>query len=313
MLLLSPLAWAENLDFQPANGQVVHEGRPVVSIGLPGKADYLHSAARMWINGKEVSGSLLRTPSFVSYRPMFDLKKGPIQVRFTIPIVGRDPAELRWTFQLDPRGKVVSFSHDGGEQRLQEYDELKVTMKAESGGEAYFTVGSIGRRQPLTETKDGVYEGTFTVEPGDYAMGAKVKGFYRLGPRQETIEAEDKVIVFGHLFRVKIYEPVDGSEVPTQFQIKGRTRPNSKVTLVPQVGFNNNMDAPNSSNANNPRTSAQAASGSGSIEVEADDKGYFVLDYGVPLRLPNLNVVMSIFAVEPGGERSVPRILRYRF
>lgn len=311
--LTSTASLSQSLNFEPANESTVLVDRPVISVSLPGSANYLHDSARLWVNGKEVSGSCLRTPMFVSYQPMTEVKKGLIRVRFTIPIVGQeDPAELRWTFMVDPAGRIKRVSHDGKE-KLQEYDELTVTMEAETGGEAWFTIDRIPGRHKLKEIEEGVYQGLYLVKPGDYAMGTRVTGFLTFGPKTEEREAEDQVVIFGHLFRVKIYEPADGSEVPTQFKIRGRTRPNSKVTLVPQIGFNENIAAPNSSNINNPRASDAASSGTGSIETKADENGFFEFDYGVPLRLPNMRVVMAIYAVEPEGERSVPRILRYRF
>ncbi len=306
-------ATAQPLTFEPANESTVHEFRPVISVSLPGKSEYVHDAARLWVDGKEVSGSCLRTPMFVSYQPMSEMKKGSVRVRFTIPVVGKEPTELRWTFKVDPTGRIkrVSYTHDGGDQ-LQEYDELTVTMEAETGGEAWFTIERIQGKHELKEIEEGIYQGTYLVKPGDYAMGAKVKAYLTFGPKTEEKEADQDIVIFGHLFRVKIYEPADGSEVETQFKIRGRTRPDCKVILVPNIGFNDNMAAPNSSNVNT--ATGQAAGGTtGSIETNADANGFFEFNYGVPLRLPNMRVVMNIYAVDPEGERSVPRIMRYKF
>jgi hypothetical protein len=70
------------------------------------------------------------------------------------------------------------------------------------------------------------------------------------------------------------------------------------------LSFNSNARFPSS------RWSSQAG---GNIEAKADEDGFFEIEYGIPISVPNLSVVLAVFAVAPDGERSVPITLRYQF
>lgn len=301
-LVVSP-ALGQDLPYSPGNGEVVSEARPLVTVKLPKGHSYNHASARMWVNEREVSASLLRTPMFVSYRPLGEMLAGPVAVRFTIPDEQGDKVELAWTFQLEPRGRIQEVTHNA-ETELGEYDELVVEMRAEPGGQAWFEVEGFKRDLPMHEEELGLYRGSYTVKPGDMKMEGTVKAHLQLGPRVETAAADRPVTIFGNIFRVKVFEPVSGSKVPLNFLIKGRTRPGAKVTAVANVGFDAAMQAPNTNTGDG---------GTGGIETRADEEGFFELEYGVPLKLPNLRVILAVFAVNQKGERSVPTILQYQF
>lgn len=301
-LVVSPAA-GQALSYSPQDGEVVSEGRPLVTVKLPKDAGHNYSSARMWVNGREVSASLLRTPMFVSYRPMGEMAAGPVDVRFTIPDARGRPVELAWAFELKPRGRIQEVTHNAVAE-LGEYEELVVEMRAEPGGQAWFEVEGFKHDLPMEEEELGVYRGRYLVKPGDMKMEGIVKAYLQLGPRVESVQAEKPVTIFGNIFRVKVYEPVSGSKVPLNFIIKGRTRPGAKVTAVANVGFDAAMQAPNTTTGDG---------GTGGMETRADDQGFFELEYGVPLKLPNMRVILSVFAVNQDGERSVPTILQYQF
>lgn len=208
-----------------------------------------------------------------------------------------------WTFEVVPSRLIESVTHNA-KQALGEYQEMEVTMKAEPGVKATFSIDNESEEYPMEEVERGVYKGTYTVRPGDYHLEVPIKGHLHLGSRRESRVSEEPAILFGHLFRVHIIEPKPGKAPSNNFLIKGRTRPGSKVSIVPRLSFNNNTRAPSS------RWSSQAG---GSIEARADDEGFFEIEYGVPISVPNLSVVLAVFAVAPDGERSVPITLRYHF
>ncbi|MBI3925017.1 MAG: hypothetical protein HY319_05710 [Armatimonadetes bacterium] len=302
LVLLSQMAAAAPpLSFTPAEGEVVHDPRPVITVNLPADGSVDPGLVRMWVNGREVTGLCLKTPSWVSYRPPVAMEAGPVEVRFATP----GPREVQFRFQVQPTARIQAVTHNGSVQELSEYDELEVTMRAESGGEAWFEVPGFKEGLPMLEVEEGLYKGKYLVQPGDYKLGGPVVGHLRLGPHLEQLASREPVKIFGHIFRVKILEPANGSQVPLQFTIKGRTRPNARITVVPKIGFDASMRAPSTGNL-------EGGEG-GAIDGKADEKGFFSIDYGVPLKLPNIRVVMAVFAVTEDGERSAPVILHYRF
>lgn len=289
-LLLSP----------PPQGQVSSNDL-IVSVSLSGplgKAMDLETA-KLFVDGRNVTGLCLRTGEYLSFRPLSPLQPGKVSARVEFS----NGVTREWSFQVIPSQLIKSVTHNA-QEALGEYQEMKVEMDAEPGLEAGFLIDHRSEEYPMTETSRGHYEGIYTVQPGDYFLGVPITGQLHLGERVESRDSESLANLFGHLFRVHIIEPLSGKAPSNDFMIKGRTRPKSKVTIVPRLSFNNNTAPP---------ASRWSDSGGGSIEAQADDEGYFQIEYGVPVSVPGLNVVLSVFAVTPSGERSVPITLRYSF
>ena len=255
--------------------------------------------AKLFVGDHDVTGLCLRTDGYLSYRPLSPLPPGPVDAKleFTNGVV------RQWSFKVVPTELIESVTHNAKEA-LGEYQELEVTMKAEPGVKATFSIDNEREEFPMEEVSRGVYEGTYTVKPGDYYLGVPIQGHIHLGSRVESRASETPAKLFGHLFRVHIIEPKSGKAPSNNFMIKGRTRPGSKVSIVPRLSFNKNTQAP---------ASRWSSGGGGSIEAKADENGFFEVEYGVPITLPNLSVVLAVFAVTPDGERSVPITLRYDF
>ncbi len=272
----------------------------MISVSVSGPlVDALNlSQAKLFVDDREVTMQCLRTDRFLSYRPLTHPAPGPVAARLEFP----NGVERAWTFTILASQVIQSVTHSATDS-LGEYEELVVTMEGEPGLKAGFLLGDEEKEYPMTEASRGVYIGTYTVAPGDFYLGEPVTGILHLGSRNEKQQAKEPVTLFGHLFRVVIFSPKSGSQTPKNFDIKGRTRPGSKVIFVPDLSFRPNTRAPNT----------QGRGGGGSFETRADDQGYFTVNYGVPISLPNLSVVMAVFATTPEGERSVPVILRYHF
>lgn len=302
-LLACLTVWAQGsttLSLSPLPETKVSNEDLMVSVSLSGplvEAMPL-SQARLFLNDKEVTLQCFCTDRLLSYRPYSPPNPGRWEARLEFP----NGVVRRWSFQVVAPSLITSVEHSG-EESLGEYEELTVTMRAEPGHQGSFRLGRSPTEHPLQETEPGLYIGTYTVMPGDFFLGEPVLVRLQKGNRVEELEAEKPVNLFGHLFRVVIQSPKSGSQTPKNFDIKGRTRPGCKVTFVPDLSFNRNSRAPNT----------QGSGTDGSFETWADEEGYFTVNYGVPMTLPNLSVVMSVFATTPKGERSVPVILRYHF
>lgn len=303
LLLLFGVAGAQeqtSLSVSPLPDASVRGEDLMISVSVSGPlVDTMNlSQARLFVDDREVTMHTLRTDRFLSYRPLAPPTPGPLKARLEFP----NGVERNWVFQVSAPQVITSVAHSATDS-LGEYEELTVTLEGEPGLKASFLLGDEEKQHPMTETSRGVYVGTYTVQPGDFYLGEPVTGQLHLGSRVETARAKTPVTLFGHLFRVVVYSPKSGSQVPNNFDIKGRTRPKCKVTFVPDLSFQRNSRAPNT----------QGSGGDGSFETWADEEGFFTVNYGVPISLPNLSVVMSVFATTPKGERSVPVILRYHF
>jgi hypothetical protein len=301
--LLSSAGWPEGTSLllsPPPDGEIQSMDL-VVSVTVSGPlSEALDLAqARLFVGGRNVTGLCLRTKDYLSYRPMNPLQPGPVEARLEFA----NGVVREWKFQVVPTELIESITHNAVDA-LGEYQEMKVQMKAEPGVKATFSIDTDREEYPLVEVSRGIYEGTYTVKPGDYFLEAPIHGHLHLGSRRESRTSDKPVTLFGHLFRVHIIEPLPGAAPSNNFLIKGRTRPGSKVSIVPRLSFNKNTRAP---------SSRWDSGGGGSIEAYADDEGFFEIEYGVPIKVPNLSVVLAVFAVSPSGERSVPITLRYNF
>lgn len=255
--------------------------------------------AKLYLNDRDVTGLCLRTESYLSYRPLTPLQPGVVEARleFTNGMV------RRWQFEVVEVSLIESVTHNA-EEALGEYQELQVQIVAAPGERVTFSIADERHEYPTEEVSEGVYEGVYTVMPGDYHLGVPIRAHLYSGEGEEQHDSEKPASLFGHLFRVHIIEPLSGKAPSNNFLIKGRTRPGSKVSLVPRLSLSSNTPAP---------SSRWDRDGGGSIETRADEDGFFEVEYGVPIALPSLSVVLSVFAVTPEGERSVPITLRYKF
>lgn len=297
------MCWAEETSLllnPPPNGEVQSIDLVVsATVSGPLREALDLRTAKLFVGGRNVTGLCLRTDGYLSFRPMNALEPGPVDAKLEFS----NGVIKQWSFDVVPTSLIQEVTHNA-EEALGEYQELEVTMKAEPGVKATFSIDTNRKEHAMEEVSRGLYRGTYTVKPGDYYLGVPIYGHLHLGSRKESRASEEQAKLFGHLFRVHIIEPLPGKAPSNNFTIKGRTRPGSKVSIVPRLSFNKNTQAP---------ASRWSRSGGGSIESKADEDGFFEIEYGVPISVPNLSVVLAVFAVAPDGERSVPITLRYNF
>lgn len=298
------LAAEPDLPYSPAAGETVTEVRPVITVQFPRDGSLRAETARFWIGGREASSGVLRSPLFASYQPLLPMPEGPVQVRFQVRRQDGSSLEREWTFTIQPRSRITSVTHDAPDL-LVEFEQLRVEMVAEPGGKAWFEIPDLCE-VPMKEVSEGVYQGSYQVKPRDYRLKTRVVGHLQFGPHESHLEAERPVTLFGHLFRVRILEPKTGSTVPLNFTIRGITRPHARISVIPKLGFQDGMSAPN-------REFGAASSQVGSIPAEADEKGEFQVEYGLPIKIPGMQCVLTIVATDQEGNRSVPAELRVKF
>jgi hypothetical protein len=300
--LTGPL-WAQPLDLVPAPDEKVQEDRPCIQVSWP-EGTLLQQKCRLWMNGQEVTGECLRSGNFLSFRPYKAPTPGTVEVRFQAEDAKGQSLEKSWKFLLAPSAWIQNLSHSATAD-LFEDDQLEVQFRAPTRGKASFTVGNLGP-VAMAEKEPGLYLGSYRIKPTDNALNSSVTVRYAKGDHREEAVASPPVKVFGGFYRVRINSPADGSQVAQTFVLSGHARPGSRVSVIPKIGFSDDTPSPTT----NSNTVAGTA---GSIPAEVDESGNFTVEYGVPLVLPGMQVVMSIFAVDSEGNRSMPTIVRYRF
>jgi hypothetical protein len=251
----------------------------------------------------EVTGSSLRTPLFVSYQAPGEVPAGPVEVRFAYRTAAGQAVDQTWSFQVKPRSHIASVRHDAAGE-LGQYDDLQVEMQADPGGQAWFEIEGLADEVPMQEVSPGLYRGAYSVEPGDFRLQAAVIGHLRLDSGTSALAADHPVSVFGHLFRVRVYEPLNGAQVPLNFVIRGRTRPFARISVTPRIGFNDALTAPTRDNPEND---------TGTIPGEADAQGNFSINYGFPIKLPSMRLAFTVVATDAEGNRSIPTMLIVHF
>ncbi|MFC1717036.1 WD40 repeat domain-containing protein, partial [Candidatus Poribacteria bacterium] len=77
-------------------------------------------------------------------------------------------------FEIDVDEDIDEISHDG-EDWLREGNSLTVWMIGKPGKQASFDIPGLVAGVPMTEAESGRYQGTYTVQAGDYTVAAKVR------------------------------------------------------------------------------------------------------------------------------------------
>ena len=303
LVLFSSGLLAQPLELVPAPEEKVVEDRPCIQVSWPEGA-VLSQRCRLWMNGQEVTSECLRSGRFLSFRPYKAPAPGAVEVRFLAEDGKGQPVEKSWKFTLAPAPWIQNLSHDA-KSDLFEDDLLQVQFRAPARGKANFTLGNLGPVE-MVEKEPGLYHGSYRVKSNDTSLNSPVTAHYQKGDHKEDAVAAGPVKVFGGFYRVRVNTPADGSVVEQNFVLSGHARPGSRVSVIPKIGFSDNVPSPTT----NSNTVAGTA---GSIPADVDEQGNFQVEYGVPILLPGMQVVMSIFAVDAEGNRSMPTIVRYRF
>lgn len=288
----------------PPESSVVEE-RPNVSVKFKNPQITKYDMVRMWFNGVEVTGNCLKTPSFFSFTPFTVIPEGPVTVRIYVPYTNGKHDDCSWTFNLH-HPKVIQSVTVVSEEQLSAYQDLWVRIVGRHGCKATFDIEDIAENLPMEEdpANPGIYNGKYTVKQSDSALKANIVGHIESDFETYSLTSEQHPVLMGSLFQIIITEPAEGAEVPLSFMIKGRTRPNSNITITPSIGFHENVSSAGS---------VEHGDSLGSISCVSDENGYFECRYGFLVKLPSLYASLTINAGDPNGERAIPKIIHIKF
>lgn len=292
-------AWSQPVEVVPAPGASTPEERPYIQVSWL-KGQVARENVHLFMNGKDVTYSALRSEDYVSFRP-YESAKGDVEMKFVAVDLHGRPLERAWQFQVQPQSWVHDISHTGARD-LFEGDLLRVAFQSTARGKASFQVGDWA---PIAmhESEPGYYVGEYRVKSTDSAIAKPLRIHYQLGDHKETVQAQEPVRIFGGLYRVRVQSPVDGSKVEQNFHLVGHARPGSRVMVLPRLGFDTNSAA----------TTTAGGAQLGAIPAEVDADGNFFVDYGVPVLLPGMKVVLSVYSIDQDGNRSAATVVSYNF
>ena len=198
-------------------------------VGVNGKS------ARVTLDGQDVTQGATVTAKFVTFAPRVPLADGPHSVRLTVSDYVGNVAERDWNFTSNARqGLVTGFESDQtGPVTLEAGQGLNLTLHAQPGGKASYSLGNVAKNLPLTETSPGVYAGRYVPQPGSNVENAPVVAQFRSrdGAAVSTNLAQSVSIQAGAPRAPTITSPPDGVQVGGTVVIKGKAAPNSTVNV----------------------------------------------------------------------------------
>ncbi len=295
-----------NITADPAPGAIIKEARPSIVITFAPSTSIRYEFSRMWVNDTEVSSNCLKTPAFISYRPFVDYHDGPVEVKVRLLDAKNSPNEFSWSFTIKKPSSIESV-HITSRLDLGTFEDLNVELKGVKGADkAWFEIEDYRFDIPMTEDAQnpGLYKGYYRIKHGDSRLRARVIGYLQKDNRTFEMTAPETASIWGQLFQVVILEPQDKAKVPLNFKIKGRTLPNCNISIVPKIGFSDNIE---------PATRNTEEDVMGSIPCTSDSEGYFETDYGFLVKLPGMQAVFTIIATDGKGNRSVPKNFQVKF
>ncbi|MDO5295886.1 MAG: hypothetical protein Q4F00_04455 [bacterium] len=307
---LSRPLWAnipEGFKVSPQPNQILTEEKPVIKIRYPKDLEMDFSIVRLWINDAEVSGNCLRTPRYVSYQPFVDMPSGEVKVRFEGKAATaknkKDIIKLEWHFELQKPQAIKSITHNANHD-MGYMEDIVVQAESVPGAIAWFSIEDIVDEVSMDESVPGKYEGRYRVKINDNKLKAHVTVHVKAGGHQYDRTLDNPICISGGMFTITIYEPQQNDLVPLSFKIKGHTRPNAIIYMQPKIGMGESMGT-----QVNDRNKASF----GSIPYYADENGDFVIEYGFPIMLPNMQAMLMFSAVDPEGNKSLPKQLWVKF
>ncbi|MBQ7501957.1 hypothetical protein IJT93_04475 [bacterium] len=289
----------------PPESTVVEE-RPNVSVKFKNPKNTKFDLVRMWFNGIEVTGNCLKTPSFFSFTPFTVIPEGPVTVRIYVPYADGKHDDCTWIFNLHHPKVIQSVSVVNSQEQVSGYQDLWVRIVGRHGCIASFDIEDIADNIPMEEdpANPGIYNGKYTVKLSDSALKANIVGHIESDFETYSLSCEQHPVIVGSLFQITVFEPEENAEVPLSFTIKGRTRPNCNISVTPNIGLSDNVDAANSVQHNDRL---------GSISCTSDENGFFECKYGFIMKLPNLHAALTINASDEKGERAITKVLHIKF
>ncbi len=256
------------------------------------------SRIKLKLNGMDVTWKCLAMPNCISCTTSYDFPEGKNTILFTYD--GQPSFRYEWSFLIGSMENEKEGLTHNAKALLEEGDTLEVELDASPGGKATFDIGTLKKHIALKETSPGIYKGSYSVQRFDNARDQEVTATLVPAHGETRIfTCPSKVSIQAIFFKVKILSPAPDASVDSYFDIIGRTRPRTKVSIAPTMNFTGGIGTTTPQNA-------------GAIEVMSDEKGFFKVHFGFPIKVSGMNYTFYVTAIDDEGNRAFPMTFHVR-
>ncbi|MGI5845191.1 MAG: stalk domain-containing protein [Candidatus Xenobium sp.] len=224
----------------PGINTAVQSSRPTIGMSFPLAVQT--ESARVWVDGQEFTHQATITPYEISWIPPHELSSGNHNVRVDATTTTGQALNEVWAFSISgtqsttPPTSLITSVNMSPNPPYSIGQIATVTLYGSPGGTATFDVG--GRTGfAMRETSAGVYQGTYTVSNQD--TNTRLVSTLRLPDgRVQTLQSTEVVTVnqaAGNPLQLSVTSPSDRQNVDGNFNVIGRSTPNSTVEVTAQV------------------------------------------------------------------------------
>ncbi|MCW3058916.1 MAG: copper amine oxidase-like protein [Capsulimonas sp.] len=222
--------------FSPARSATVENDRPLIYATLNDASGtgVDPNSVKVSLDGKDVTAEATITPSFFNFTPAQPLAAGAHEVRVHVADQAGNVQSAAWPFVVSSERLITHFDSTVPDGRAVEAgSKLQFKLAAKPGGRASFSIGSLAKDIPMTESTPGVYVGSYTVARGDNLSDAPVTAKFVDGAGRTVTKALAKSIdiAAGAPVTPTITTPAEGGDVPTNMTVSGKASPNSIVRV----------------------------------------------------------------------------------
>lgn len=283
-------------DLAPGIGTTVKDPQPVIYAVFEdeGGSGVDADQVRLVVGGEDVTAHATRSPRFVTYRPIHPIANGRVDIRIQIKDKAGNTAQAEWQFLVDaPEVPITSVAHSA-DKPVVLGQSFTVTLAGKARGQASFDIGTLKVGLPMTETTPGIYQGRFTAEKGDVALGVRIVAHLitESGEKFSRECSEPVTIVTVAPRSPRITSPSEGDLIDQPLIVTGHAQPGVTVRVqvvrtVRKLGIWSDTDV------------------IAAHEVKVDSDGTFATSkMPLPGRGKAETVTVQAVAIDPAGQRS---------
>jgi hypothetical protein len=195
------------------------------------------ASVHIFIDGLDVTVEAILTPHFVTFEPRTPLTDGEHTVRVVAADIVGNSAEASWKISVNARHDLVtSFESNVTPQssHISMIRPLHLILRAQAGGRATYSVGSLVTNGPMKETSPGQYEADYTPDGAASAQNAPVTASFATASGASTTVTLDTAVTVDApaAMRPTITDPKPNDVVPGHCVIAGIAAPNATVLVT---------------------------------------------------------------------------------
>jgi hypothetical protein len=298
---------------EPVPDGVFASSHPVIAASFSevGGAKIAPATARIIVDDNDLTSSAAVTRRTMSLILKSRLSAGLHRVHFSICDTAGNRAASEWSFVIDPHSPIVSsLAIDAPmlEPVVKVGQTMHITLNAQQGGSASFSILGVVSQVPMKESAPGVYVGQFTPAPGQSErQAALVAQYVSKNGASATIGLDRFVEIDAERPTAPtISFPKNGEEVVDIVSLQGEAAPGAIVSIDIKYRSPGLADL------------YQVSGKSAASQVQADSEGRWETE---PLRLKsggNLGTTKgttytaTVVVSDSNGAQSLPAVVSFK-